>query len=153
LMRGVVHNAGGTGRGASGVSAFIGGKTGTTSNYIDAWFVGFSPKVALGVWTGFDNNKTLGWGETGSKSALPIWKGYMKAALEKLGDIDFTVPKEIVNVLIDKKTGKLAGSDSSETMMEVFASGTEPGAEKRSISKEDEDVPADIFEDDDYYNN
>ena len=77
-MRGVIKN--GTGRKASFLSPSIGGKTGTTSNYIDAWFVGFSNKIALGVWTGFDDNKTLGYGESGSKAALPVWIDIMKEA-------------------------------------------------------------------------
>ena len=70
ILRGVVLY--GTGRGAKEVSTFLGGKTGTTNNYVDAWFMGFSSNLVTGVWTGFDNNETLGFGETGAKSALPI---------------------------------------------------------------------------------
>ena len=76
LLQGVVLH--GTGKKAKSVGSYLGGKTGTTSNYIDAWFIGFSSNNVTGVWTGFDNNKTLGWGETGAKSALPIWNNFMK---------------------------------------------------------------------------
>ena len=156
LLRGVIQY--GTGRSARDVSQFIGGKTGTTNSYVDAWFIGFSSNLALGVWTGFDDNKTLGWGETGAKSALPIWKEYMKAGLKKFGEHDFRVPTGIVNVMIDKETGKLAGGDTSNAFMEAFVEGSEPRLEEDFLVNEDEDIKqADlggtILEDDEYYNN
>jgi penicillin-binding protein 1A len=152
LLRGVVLH--GTGRGAKSVSPFIGGKTGTTNNYVDAWFLGFSANLVTGVWTGFDNNETLGWGETGAKAALPIWRGFMKEGSKRLGERDFVPPKGIINVLVDKETGELAKDSASVTFMESFVDGTEPGIVK--APKEEDEEPGEeskiILEDDDYYN-
>ena len=153
LLRGVVLH--GTGRGVRSVSNFLGGKTGTTNNYVDAWFLGFSSRLATGVWTGFDDNKTLGWPETGAKAALPIWKGFMEAGVKKYGESDFTPPPGIVNVAIDKETGEpIRGGSRSEAFIESFVEGTEPGARKEM--KETDQTPpeqnAPILEDDDYYN-
>jgi penicillin-binding protein 1A len=123
LLKGVVHY--GTGRSAKRISQFLGGKTGTTNSYVDAWFLGFSANVVTGTWTGFDDNRTLGWGETGAKSALPIWRNFMRAALEKYGEVDFQTPPGIVNVKIDKESGQLITSDDDEGFMEAFAQGME----------------------------
>lgn len=151
LLKGVVLN--GTGRGAKSISHFIGGKTGTTNNYVDAWFVGFSSNVATGVWTGFDDNKTLGWGETGSKSALPIWKNYMSATLKKFGEHDFKTPPGIVHVAIDRVTGQLA-KDSMSGFIEAYVEGTEPTEDGERFSEEqkEEDNKGGLFEEEDYYN-
>jgi penicillin-binding protein 1A len=151
LLRGVVQY--GTGRNTSNISSFIGGKTGTTNSYVDAWFVGFSSNLVTGVWTGFDNNKTMGWAESGAKSALPIWRGFMESGLRRRGERDFTPPEGIVNVLIDRKSGKLAGSNTKESFMESFVEGTEPGVEEVVEDIEDiEENPGQIIlEDDDYY--
>jgi len=155
LLRGVVLH--GTGRGARSVSTFLGGKTGTTNSYVDAWFIGFSSNIVTGVWTGFDDNKTLGWGETGAKSALPIWKDYMEAGLKKFGEYDFKVPPGIINVLINKETGELAKSSQRNAFMEAFVEGTEPGQEDVENNQVDQsgdgDINSQIFEEDDYFNN
>lgn len=149
LMKGVVNY--GTGKGAKSVSTFLGGKTGTTNNYVDAWFIGFSANVVTGVWTGFDDNKTLGWGETGAKSALPIWKEFMQKAIEKYGERDFSIPLGIVNVPINKETGRLAKNGEREYFLEAFVEGTEPGAE---VSEEVKTDPkGQLLEDDEYFNN
>lgn len=147
LLKGIIQY--GTGRSARGVSSFIGGKTGTTNNYVDAWFIGFSPRISLGVWTGFDDNQTLGFGEAGSKAALPIWKDFMKFYIEKSGETDFKIPDGIVNVRIDKNTGKLANTAVDATLMESFVVGTEPGATKEiSLDAEEGEVKTGIYEDD-----
>lgn len=155
LLRGVVLH--GTGRGARSVSTFLGGKTGTTNSYVDAWFIGFSSNLVTGVWTGFDDNKTLGWGETGAKSALPIWKDFMQAGLKKFGEYDFKIPPGIINVLIDKETGEPARSSQRNAFMEAFVEGTEPGIEKVENNQVDQsgegDLNNQIFEEDDYFNN
>ncbi len=124
LLKGVVQD--GTGRSVKDVSPYLGAKTGTTNNFVDAWFVGFSSNIVTGVWTGFDNNKTMGWAETGAKAALPIWKGFMSRGLTKLGEYDFIVPSGIVNVMIDKESGKLLQRNSKRSYMEAFVEGTEP---------------------------
>ena len=153
LLKGVIHGPHGTGGSAKNLGSYIGGKTGTTSNYVDAWFVGFSPKVVTGVWTGFDENKTLGWGESGARAALPIWRGYMKSALAKYGETDFRAPRGIINVLIDGKTGKLAEGSNSDAFMEAFVLGTEPGRDEvvETIEKEDLESNDTFLEDDEYY--
>ncbi|TDJ09501.1 MAG: PBP1A family penicillin-binding protein [Deltaproteobacteria bacterium] len=152
LLRGVILY--GTGRGARRISPFIGGKTGTTNNYVDAWFLGFSANLVTGVWTGFDNNQTLGWGETGAKAALPIWREFMKEGLKKFGERDFVPPKGIVNVLVDKETGELAKDSAKVAFMESFVEGTQPGTIK--APKEEDKEPGEeskiILEDDEYYN-
>ncbi len=152
LLKGVIRN--GTGRRAKSVSPFIGGKTGTTNSYVDAWFVGFSSNVVTGVWTGFDDNKTLGWGETGSKSALPIWKDFMEVAIKSRGEKDFTIPEGIVNVKIDRKTGRLADQSTQDPFLESFVSSTEPGAQENNeeTTEEFNENPGQILlEDEDYY--
>lgn len=145
LLKGVVSN--GTGAKARSLSPFVGGKTGTTSNYVDAWFIGFASNIVTGVWTGFDQNQTMGYGEAGSKSSLPIWKGYMEQALEKLGKVDFQVPEGIVNVYINKETGQ---PEDGASYLESFVEGFEPGTEKPE-EKLDEDTQLNIIEDDDFY--
>ncbi len=152
LLRGVVLH--GTGRRAKSVSTYLGGKTGTTNNYVDAWFLGFSQNLVTGVWTGFDENQTLGWGETGAKSALPAWTEFMRAGVKKYGESDFKVPMGIVNVYIDKDSGRPVSAGSEGAFLESFVEGTEPGAqsdqtEERSI----EENTGPILEEDDYYLN
>ena len=71
----------GTARGGEGADHPVGGKTGTTSDFTDAWFLGFSPSVTCGVWVGYDNRESLGDKETGAKAALPIWMDFMKVAI------------------------------------------------------------------------
>lgn len=152
ILRGVVLY--GTGRGAKEVSTFLGGKTGTTNNYVDAWFMGFSSNLVTGVWTGFDNNDTLGFGETGARSALPIWKEFMRAGLKRYGENDFRAPPGVVNVVIDKETGRVSRSGMPNSFIESFAEGTEPGAVdeiKNETAVPDTGGP--IFEEDEYFNN
>ncbi len=79
LLEAVIHN--GTAAAASQLNHPMGGKTGTTSDFTDAWFIGFSPSVTCGVWVGYDDNKTLGNHETGARAALPIWTAFMRAAI------------------------------------------------------------------------
>lgn len=149
LLKGVVQR--GTGKRTSGISTFIGGKTGTTNNYVDAWFLGFSAKAVTGVWTGFDNNNTMGWGETGAKAALPIWREYMLKTIRKLGDPDFPAPSGIVNVAINEETGKIY-QDSGIRFVESFVEGTEPGAEDGEFVEIDEnDSNITILDGEDYY--
>lgn len=150
LLRGAVLH--GTGRAAVEVSRFLGGKTGTTNNYVDAWFIGFSSNLVTGVWTGFDNNETLGFGETGSRSALPIWKEFMREGIRKYGEHDYRQPVGIVNVRIDKNTGRLASPGASSSFEESFVEGYEPGSVQEAPEIKVEDFSP-IFGDDDYYEN
>jgi penicillin-binding protein 1A len=79
LLRAVTQH--GTGAAAAQLNHPLGGKTGTTSDYTDAWFLGFSPSVTCGVWVGYDSNQSLGEKETGARAALPIWMTWMRAAI------------------------------------------------------------------------
>jgi penicillin-binding protein 1A len=87
LLRGVTQH--GTGAAAAQLNHPVGGKTGTTSDYTDAWFLGFSPSVTCGVWVGFDSRESLGEKETGAKAALPIWMTFMRAAIAGKPDEQF----------------------------------------------------------------
>jgi penicillin-binding protein 1A len=79
LFEAVTHY--GTGATASQLNHPVGGKTGTTSNFTDAWFLGFSPSVTCGVWVGYDNQRSLGDKQTGARAALPIWMSFMRRAI------------------------------------------------------------------------
>ena len=106
----------------------VAGKTGTTDDLADAWFVGFSPSLVAGVWVGFDQKKSLGEGETGARAALPIWIGFMKGALKGKPEESFPRPANVVYVPIDRRTGLRATVESScpVTFLEAFLEGTEP---------------------------
>jgi penicillin-binding protein 1A len=102
------------------------GKTGTTNDYADAWFTGFTPHIICGVWGGFDDRRSLGERMTGARVALPVWTDFMKAAHEGLPKEPFQVPPGIVTRRICAETGELACEDCPEVMEEVFVQGTEP---------------------------
>jgi len=125
LLKSVVEE--GTGRGARGLNKPLAGKTGTTNNYVDAWFVGYSPSIVAGVWVGYDNAKaSLGDKETGARSALPIWIGVMARALADKEPEEFPVPDDVVFTKIDPETGLLAREGAAEAYPDVFRKGTEP---------------------------
>lgn len=151
LLKGVIQNPGGTGGKARSVGTYIGGKTGTTNNFVDAWFIGFSSDVVTGVWTGFDDNKTLGYSETGGRSALPIWMEYMKEALKRFPESDFTPPQGIVHVAVSEKTGKLSAPGEKDAIMESFVDGTEPGTEKAIFDNPNQENDGTILDGDDYF--
>jgi penicillin-binding protein 1A len=106
----------------------LAGKTGTTDDYTDAWFVGYTPRLAVGVWVGFDEPRTLGDPETGARAALPIWIEFMREALEGVADEPFPVPTGITRVPIDPRTGKRPRFDAEcgEYIVEDFITGSEP---------------------------
>lgn len=116
----------GTGARAKDLRRPVAGKTGTSNEAKDAWFAGYSPDIAAVTWIGYDDNRSLGPGETGGLVALPAWISFMKAAHESRPKADFPRPAGIVSVVIDKKTGKLPYTDDPATMEEVFLPGTEP---------------------------
>jgi penicillin-binding protein 1A len=95
----------GTGARASGLKHPLGGKTGTTNDYTDAWFIGFSPSVTCGTWVGYDNRQSLGEKETGARAALPIWMDFMRAAIAGKPDEKFPTagaPKKVLDVPVSK---------------------------------------------------
>ncbi len=103
LLQAVVRM--GTGASASQLKHPLGGKTGTTNDYTDAWFIGFSPSVTCGTWIGFDNRETLGEKETGARAALPIWMDFMRAAIANKPDEAFPTagaPKKVLDVPLTK---------------------------------------------------
>lgn len=116
----------GTGRKARVIRRAVAGKTGTTNQYKDALFVGFSPSIAAGVWVGRDVYKTLGNLETGSRAALPIWIEFMTQALEDSPFQYFDIPDDVIKVRIDPVTGLRASDNSTHTINALFKKGTEP---------------------------
>ncbi|MEK6555258.1 MAG: penicillin-binding transpeptidase domain-containing protein, partial [Bdellovibrionota bacterium] len=126
LLQGVVEERGGTGAAARSLGRPTAGKTGTTQSYYDAWFIGYTADIATGVWVGYDQEKSLGRGEVGGRSALPIWLEYMKAAHKDLPVRGFSTPEGIIFSSLDNETGRLASSNSKEVVRQAFESGTEP---------------------------
>jgi penicillin-binding protein 1A len=124
LLQGVVQS--GTGWRAKALKRPTAGKTGTTNNLFDAWFAGFTPRYVTGVWVGFDEEKSLGDGETGSRAASPIWLDFMQTILKDKPIRVFQVPEGVVFAKIDAETGLLAIPESKETIFESFKEGTVP---------------------------
>jgi penicillin-binding protein 1A len=121
MLRGVVER--GTGQAAKALGRPIAAKTGTTNDYSNAWFIGFTPRLATGVWVGYDRPRSLGKDETGSRVAVPIWVGYMGRVLGDSPKEDFQVPDRVVSLLIDE-------DPSGECLRPVtmaFVKGTESG--------------------------
>jgi penicillin-binding protein 1A len=124
MMRSVVED--GTAKAASlRIHRPIAGKTGTTSDLRDAWFVGFSPDLLAAVWVGFDDTRKLGKGEAGARTALPIWTDFMSRALAARPARDFVQPPGVVTIQIDPATG-LRAPPGAEGIAEVFIDGTAP---------------------------
>ena len=124
MMEDVIQK--GTGQAAKGLGRPLAGKTGTTNDFTDAWFVGGAPNLVTGVWVGFDEIRTIGEKEAGARTALPIWISFMKKALESLPVMPFTVPDGVITVRIDPATGLLAPDGPGQGVNEVFLKGTEP---------------------------
>ena len=116
----------GTGRRVQALKRPAAGKTGTTNNLFDAWFVGFTPEYVTGVWVGFDDEASLGKGETGSRAASPVWLGFMQACLANKPIRVFQVPDGVVFSKIDAETGLLPVPESRKTIFECFKEGTVP---------------------------
>jgi penicillin-binding protein 1A len=116
----------GTGWRAKALGRPVAGKTGTTDDFHDAWFVGYTPQYITGVWVDFDQEGSLGKGETGSRAASPIWLDFMKEALKDKPSMVFQIPNGIVFSKIDTETGLRATAASKKTKFECFKEGTEP---------------------------
>ncbi len=124
LLQAVVQN--GTGWRLKAINRPVAGKTGTTNDLKDAWFIGFTPSFACGVWVGFDEETPLGKHETGSRAASPIWLYFMKKILEETPVEFFPVPEGVVFVRIDPKTGLLAKPNFKGSVFTCFLEGTAP---------------------------
>jgi len=129
LLRTVVTE--GTGQRLRRLGRTLAGKTGTTDNYTDAWFMGFSPELTTGVWVGHDDNQRLGWGESGARAALPIWGDFMEVALAPYPQQDFEVPENIEFQRVDRSSGLIADANTQDAYFQPFLSGTAP---ERSFS-------------------
>lgn len=124
LMQSVVES--GTAQRVRSLERPVAGKTGTSNEARNAWFVGFTPDLVAGVWVGFDNNDPLGPQETGGRAAIPIWLDLMQKAVANTPAHDFVAPPGIVFAHVDPKHGKLASPDEPNARLETFISGTEP---------------------------
>lgn len=127
LLQGVVER--GTGAGVRELNRPLAGKTGTTNDSADAWFVGFSPDLVVGVYVGFDSPRSLGEKETGASVAVPVFKQFMIEALSNTPAVPFRVPPGLTFVRVNPETGEPAAADDVSAIDEPFKPGTEPGAE------------------------
>ncbi len=124
MMRSVLSEGTGAAARAMGFSLDAAGKSGTTNDLRDAWFVGFTPQLLTVVWVGFDDNQPVSL--SGSQAALPIWTQFMKSATAGQASVPFDVPDGITFTEIDRDTGKLATPGCPRTLTESFLTGTEP---------------------------
>ena len=125
MLEGVVKE--GTGRQAQILGRAVAGKTGTTDDYRDAMFIGFSPSTIAGVWVGQDLGGSLGDRETGAKAALPIWIDFMTAALQNESHQYFDIPDDVRQIRMDPITGLAQLDNSKPSVVALFKKGTEPG--------------------------
>jgi membrane carboxypeptidase/penicillin-binding protein len=124
MMRSVINEGTAAGVRASGFALDAAGKTGTTNDLRDAWFVGFTPELLTVVWVGLDENQALGL--SGAQAALPIWTSFMNRALAGHPDRAFDVPSNVTFTDIDRDNGLLATPSCPRVFHEAFLSGTEP---------------------------
>ena len=124
LLHGVVER--GTGARARSIGKPVAGKTGTSNDSRDAWFVGFTPDLVVGVYVGFDQPKSLGGDEQGASAALPIFVDVMTEALADQPATPFRVPPGVRLVRVDAETGLLPGPSTETVILEAFLPGTEP---------------------------
>lgn len=127
MMESVINN--GTARVARRfkIPKTVAGKTGTTDNNTDAWFIGFTPEIIAGVWLGYDDKISLGDLATAAKIAVPIWASFISEVYDKDKETkDFEIPENLITAKIDTTSGLLATKDCKETVDEVFINGTVP---------------------------
>jgi penicillin-binding protein 1B len=124
MLRSVLNEGTAGSARAMGFTLDAAGKTGTTNDLRDAWFVGFTPELLTVVWVGFDDNQPVGL--SGARAALPIWTQFMKTALAGRASVPFEAPAGITFMEIDGETGKLAGPHCPKVISEAFLDGTEP---------------------------
>jgi len=148
LLKAVVKE--GTGWRAKALSRPVAGKTGTTNDLKDAWFIGFNPTLVTGVWVGYDDSRQMGKGETGSRAACPIWLYFTREVLKGKPIIPFQPPEGVIITKIDAKTGLLASPSSQKTCFQAFKKGTEPATYS---PKPDSGKPGEFFQLDMDYSN
>ncbi|WP_421783787.1 penicillin-binding protein 1A [Kiloniella litopenaei] len=136
MLEGVVQR--GTGRRIKSIGKPLAGKTGTTNKSFDAWFLGFSPDLAVGAYVGFDTPKTLGAREQGASAAAPIFKSFMEEALKDAPATPFRVPAGIRLVRINAETGRLAGVNDSNVIVEAFKPENVPSPNFSGVGEEND---------------
>ncbi len=124
MMEDVIQK--GTGQAAKVIGRPIAGKTGTTDEFINAWFIGGAPNLVAGIYVGFDDRRSLGDTESGAHAALPIWINFMQAALKPLPVVAFTIPEGVTFVKVDPSTGLLEDEEGEPSTVELFTKGSEP---------------------------
>jgi penicillin-binding protein 1A len=134
LLQGVVQH--GTGQRAKVLGRPIAGKTGTSSDYSDAWFMGYTPSLLAGVWVGFDDKTSLGKKETGARAALPIWIYFMDQALRNTPVDTPKPPPGITLIKVNIETGLPASTDSPETITEAFIDSSIPRENEAGLTEE-----------------
>ncbi len=146
ILAGVVER--GTGRIANSLHKTLGAKSGTSNDSLDAWFIGFSPDLVVGVWVGFDTPQTLGPNDTGGVVSGPIFRDFMRVALENKPNIPFRVPDTVQLVRVNAATGRPATAGDTNVIMEAFRKGTDLTVPTQVIGgrniivQEDNDMPA-----------
>jgi len=138
IMRDVVES--GTGRRARGLGRQVAGKTGTTNDTRDAWFIGFTPSLVAGVWVGFDQEVTLGKNEVGGRAAAPIWLYFMEKALQHLPVESFPTPEGIIFVKVDPSTGLPTLGLGGGAISEAFLDGAPPKEKTDGLTEAKEDL-------------
>jgi penicillin-binding protein 1A len=127
MLRGVVLR--GTAARAASIDWPLAGKTGTTNDYTDAWFIGFDPEITVGIWIGHDVKRSIGPGFTGTEAALPLWMDFMKRYVAgKTAPAPFEPPGNIVFVAVDRASGAPLSPGTAGSLQEAFIAGTQPGA-------------------------
>ncbi|MBI5379188.1 MAG: S1 RNA-binding domain-containing protein, partial [Nitrospirae bacterium] len=124
VLKGVIQR--GTGKGAAFLGRPLAGKTGTTQEATDVWFIGYTPSLVAGVWLGYDTKRSLGPHESSSHLAVPIWANFMQKILPSLPEEDSPVPPNVIAIPVDYQTGRATSPDDKKAVMEFFIRGTEP---------------------------
>jgi membrane carboxypeptidase/penicillin-binding protein len=122
----------GTGKRVQDLGRPVAGKTGTTNDFHDAWFIGYTPEIVTGVWLGYDSERSLGKDRTGGKVAAPVFRDYMQMALGDSPIAEFPIPEGITFVSIDRYSHQPASPDSTASFLEAYKTGTEPRYRERA---------------------
>jgi penicillin-binding protein 1A len=143
IMEGVVQS--GTAQRLKVLGRPIAGKTGTTNDYKDAWFVGFTPDLAVGAYLGYDQPTSMGHGETGGTLVAPIIRDFLKEALKDVPPVPFRAPPGIKLVRVNHKTGLPAGPGDKSAIMEAFKPGQEPAGSVVADDGSDGEMPGEDY--------
>jgi penicillin-binding protein 1A len=142
MLEGVVQR--GTATLIKDIGRPVAGKTGTTNDFKDAWFIGFTPDIIVGTYVGYDEPRPLGPKETGGHVAVPIVKEFMEKALKDTPPVPFRVPEGIRLVSINPATGTRSKAGDEKSILEAFIAGTEPGDEPMMFTGEGVSTVSDV---------